>query len=153
MEQDKVNKLSDAGKNVWDEDAPTSSKKVKQEYKESFGQRWEKVRPTKMIVFWFLVATIIVTIIVGFAWGGWVTGGTAQNMVNDAVVQRLAAVCVGQFNQDLQKDQKLTELQGISFYQRDDYVKEQGWATLPGEEGPDSKVADECTKLIVQSGQ
>ena len=62
-------------------------------------------------------------------------------------------MCVGQFNQDPQRDQKLTELQDTSPFQRDDYVTEQGWATMPGEEEPDSKVADGCAKLIVQSGQ
>jgi hypothetical protein len=40
-----------------------------------------------------------------------------------------------------------------SVYQRDDYVIEQGWATMPGEEKPDSKVADACAKLLMQIGQ
>jgi hypothetical protein len=152
MNQDKVSKLSDTKKNVWDEDE-VSSKNVKPEYKPGFGERWNLIRPTKTIVFWSVVATIVLTMIVGFAWGGWITGGTAQKMTNDAVTQRLSLICVGQYNQDPQKDQKLTELQDISSYQRDDYVKEQGWATMPGEANPDNKVADGCAKLIVQSGQ
>jgi hypothetical protein len=152
MEQDKVTKLSDVGKNVWDEDA-TGGKNVKPEYEPSYGERWEKTRPTKTIVFWSVVGAIVLTMIVGFAWGGWVTGGTAQKTTHDAITERLSMICLGQFNQDPQKDQKLTELQDISSYQRDDYVKEQGWATMPGEEEPDSNVADGCAKLIVQSGQ
>jgi hypothetical protein len=90
---------------------------------------------------------------VGFRWGGWVTGGTSQRMTNDAITQRLSSICVGQFNQDPQKDQKLTELKDTSYYQRDDYVKDQGWATMPGEAKPNSKVADECTTLIMRSDQ
>ena len=152
MEQDKVSKFSDVEKNVWDEDA-TSRKNVKPEYKPSYGERWDKTRPTKTIVFWSVVATVVLTMIVGFVWGGWVTGGTAQETTDDAVVQRLSTICLGQFNQDPQKDQKLTELQDTRSYQRDDYVTEQGWATMPGDEKPDSKVANECAKLIVQSGQ
>jgi hypothetical protein len=152
MNQDKVSKLSDAEKNVWAEDK-TSSKNVKPEYKPSFGDRWDGARPTKTIVFWLSVAVIILTMIVGFNWGGWVTGGTAQNMVNDAVVQRLGAVCVGQYNQDLGKTQKLRELQEVKAYRRDDYVKEQGWATMPGEENADNKVADACADLLVQINQ
>jgi hypothetical protein len=74
-------------------------------------------------------------------------------MTIDAVNQRLSMICVGQYNQDPQKDQKLTELQDMRSYQRDDYVTEQGWATMPGEANPDNKVADGCAKLIVQSGQ
>jgi hypothetical protein len=156
MNQDKVSKLSDVEKNVWAE-GKTSSKNVKPEYKPSYGQRWDNVRPTKTIVFWSLAATIILTMIVGFNWGGWVTGGTAQKMgetlAQDAVVQRLAPICVLQFNQDLGKIQKLREFKAAKAYQRDDYVKEQGWATMPGEDEPDRKVADACAKLLVQSSQ
>ncbi len=52
--------------------------------------------------------------IIGFAWGGWVTGSTAQKTAEElsqkAVVARLAPICVEQYNQDPGKDQKLTEL-------------------------------------------
>jgi hypothetical protein len=126
---------------------------VKPAYKLSYGKRWSKTRPTKTIVFWVVVAFMILTMFVGFRWGGWVTGGTSQRMTNDAITQRLSSICVGQFNQDPQKDQKLTELKDTSYYQRDDYVKDQGWATMPGEAKPNSKVADECTTLIMRSDQ
>lgn len=152
MNQDKISRLSDVGENVWDEDE-TGSKNVAPASKPSYGERWGEVRPTKMIVVGISVAVIILTMIVGFNWGGWVTGGTAQGLADDAVVQRLSAVCVGQFNQDPQKDQKLIELNDVSSYQRDNYVTEQGWATMPGEANPDSDVADGCAKLIVQSGK
>jgi len=152
MDQDKISKLSDVAKNVGDEDT-ASSKNVKPAYEPSYGERWNKTRPTKTIVFWSLLAAIILTMIVGFNWGGWITGGTALKITNDAVTERLALICVGQYNQDPQKDQKLTELQGANIYQRDDYVKGQGWATMPGEADADSNVADGCAKLIVQNGQ
>jgi hypothetical protein len=118
-----------------------------------YRQRWDKARATKRVVFGFALAAIVLTLIVGFNWGGWVTGGTAQAMANDAVVQRLASVCVAQFDQDPGNQQKLGELKETSSYQRDDYVMEQGWATIPGEEKPDNKVADACAKLLVQIGQ
>ena len=152
MEQDKVSKLSNAGKNVWDEDGDRS-KKMEQEKKVSLGQKWDKARATKKVVFWFAVAAIILTMIVGFNWGGWVTGGTAQKMTNDAVVQRLSSICVAQFNQDPEKAQKLIEFNETRNYQRDDYVREQGWATMPGEDQPNSKVADACAKQLVQTSQ
>jgi hypothetical protein len=153
MEQDKVTKLSDVKKNVWDEDSGGKRTMEQKKKKVSFGQWWEEARPTKTVVFWSWIASIILTMIIGFAWGGWVTGGTAQKMAEtmagNAVVQRLAPICVVQFNQDPEKDQKLIELQEARAYQRDDYVKDQGWATMPGEEEPDSKVADECAKLLM----
>src|SRR5687767_5998249 len=111
MEQDKVNKVSDVGKNVWD-DAGDRKRTMEQNKKqESFGQRWNHARPTKTIVFWSMAGAIILTMIVGFNWGGWVTGGTAQKMADvmakNAVIQRLVPMCVDQFNQDAEKDQKL----------------------------------------------
>jgi len=122
-----------------------------------YRQRWDRLRPTKTVLFWLCVGSVVGALIVGFNWGGWVTGGSAQDMAvqsgKDAVVQRLAPICVYQFSQDPEKDQKLSELKEKSAYQRDDYVREQGWATMPGEEEPDSKVADECAKLLMQIGQ
>ena len=118
----------------------------------SLGQRWSGARPTKAVVFWLCVASVVVTMIIGFTWGGWVTGGTAREMAKvmaeDAVARRLASICVVRFEQDPGKDQKLKELKEMSTWQRGDSVKKQGWATMPGEKEPDSKVADECAKLL-----
>jgi hypothetical protein len=121
----------------------------------SFGQQWSDVRPTKTLVFWCCVASAVVTMIVGFTWGGWVTGGTARAMAavtgEDAVVKRLAPICVVRFSQDPGKDQKLKAVKDTDSWQRGDYVKKQGWATMPGEQEADSKVADECVKLLISS--
>ena len=99
----------------------------------------------------------IVLAVIGFAWGGWVTGGTAQEMAEElaqkAVVARLAPICVEQFNQDSEKDQKLKKLKETNSWERDDYVGKQGWATMPGEKNPDSKVAKKCAELLVELGQ
>lgn len=153
MEQDKVNKVSDTGKNVWDEDSDRRNTMDQKKKKVSFREWWEETRPTKTIVFWTWIASIVLTMIIGFAWGGWVTGGTAQKMAEvmaaNAVTQRLVPICVDQFNQDPEKEQKLVELKETSSYRRTDYVEDQGWATIPGEDEPDSKVAAECAKLLV----
>jgi len=134
---------------------------VQSNEKVSFGQRWSKAQPTKTVLFWSCVACVVLTMIIGFTWGGWVTGGTAQKMAEEkaekAVVDRLAPICVAQFNQDPGKDQKLKELEETDSWKRRDYVKEQGWATMPGEEKPDDttvrKVADECVSLLIKINQ
>jgi hypothetical protein len=96
---------------------------------------------------------MIVTMIVGFTWGGWVTGGTALKMAEasgeDAVAKRLAPMCVVRFKEDPKKDARLKELKEVSSYEKSDYVKKQGWATMPGEQEPGSRVADECSKLLM----
>lgn len=121
--------------------------------KVSFRERWSAARPTKTVVVWSWVASIIVTMIIGFSWGGWVTGGTARKMADaigeNAVVTRLAPMCVVRFQQDPRKDQKLKELKGISTWEKADYIKKQGWATMPGEREPESRVAEECGKLLM----
>ncbi len=113
---------------------------------------WEEIKPA----LFGAVGGGIVLAIIGFAWGGWVTGGTAQKMAEemaeDAVVARLAPICVEQFSQDLEKDQKLKELKEESSWQRGDYVEKQGWATIPGEEKADRKVAEKCAGILMQLG-
>ena len=130
---------------------------VEQKRKVSFKEWWSDARPTKTAVFWSWIASIVLTMIIGFAWGGWVTGGTAQSlaekMAEDAVVKRLAPMCVVQFKQAPGKDQKLKELEKTDTWQRSEYVEKQGWATMPGEEKPDSKVASECARLLMLIGK
>lgn len=120
----------------------------------SFGQRWNEGRLSKTATFWYWLASIILILILGFNWGGWMTGGSAQALAastaSTAVIQRLTPICVAQFQQDPTKDQKLTELKALSTYQQSDYVAKQGWATMPGEAKPDSKVATACLKLLTQ---
>lgn len=120
----------------------------------SITERWSQWRPTKTLLVWACVGTMVVTIVVGFSWGGWITGGKAQyaaeGMASDAVAKRLAPICVVRFKADPGMAQKLKELNEVSSYEKGDYVKKQGWATMPGEAGPDSRVADECVKLITQ---
>ncbi len=133
------------------------NKGVEQKRKVSFRQWWDEARPTKTVVFWSWVGSVVLTMIIGFAWGGWVTGGTAQKMAEkmaeDAVVKRLAPICVVQFKQAPGKDQKLQELVKTDSWQRSEYVEKQGWATMPGEEKPDSNVASECTRLLMLIGK
>lgn len=117
-------------------------------------QRWDKAKLTKTAAFWVAIGAIVLTLYLGFSRGGWVTSGTAQQMAErasqDAVVERLAPICVAQFNQDPQKDEKLAELQGFnSSYQRARYIKDQGWATMPGSARPDDSVATECAERLM----
>ena len=123
------------------------------EAKRGIGQRWSAARPTKTAVFWAVMASMAFTMILGFTWGGWVTGGTAKKMAEtggeEAVAKRLGPMCVVQFKLDGQKVQKLKGLKETGTWEQTEYVKKQGWATMPGEKEADSKVADECVKLLM----
>ena len=123
--------------------------------KPSVGQRWSDARPTKTALFWSCVASMVLTMIVGFSWGGWVTGGTArataETMAYDAVITRLAPICVLQSGRDPAKAVKLVALKEESSWQRGEYVGKQGWATMPGEQEPDRRVAEICATLLMPS--
>lgn len=119
----------------------------------SYRQRWDEIQVTKTATFWSLVGAVALTMIIGFNWGGWVTGGTAQAMAEqsaqDAVVKRLGPICVAKFQQAAGKEQKLKELEQTDSWKRGEFIEAQGWATIPGETKPDSKVAAECERLLL----
>src|SRR2546427_7992744 len=96
----------------------------------SLGQRWSHARPTKTLVFWSWVATAVVTMIVGFSWGGWVTGGTArataETMTQDAVVKRLAPICVVQSGRDPAEAPEVVAPEKKSPWRAREYGGEQG---------------------------
>jgi hypothetical protein len=102
---------------------------------------------------WSAIGGAIVAMIIGFGWGGWVLGSTSQRaadtMVADALVGRLAPMCVAQFNADAEKDQKLEVLKAKNRWDQDTYVQEQGWATMPYENEPDNMVAQLCVQQIL----
>ena len=95
--------------------------------------------------------------IVGFSWLGWVLESTAnqkaKQMSKEAVIVRLAEICVYQASQDPEKDLRLKELIKGSSWTRGDYVIKQGWSTMAGEEEPESGVADKCAELLLNISQ
>jgi hypothetical protein len=105
------------------------------------------------VLFWSCVASAVLTMIIGFSWGGWVTGGTARqmgaSMAEEAVVKRLAPICVLQAARDPAQGGKLVALKGESTWQQSEYIGKQGWATMPGEGEPDRKVAEACAALLL----
>jgi hypothetical protein len=106
---------------------------------------------------WGAICGAIITMIIGFAWGGWVLGSNSldigEEMAQTAVLGRLAPICVAQFNQDPERDKKLEELKELDSWKRDDYVGKQGWATMPGEKEPDGRIAESCSALIMKNSQ
>jgi hypothetical protein len=77
----------------------------------------------------------------------------AEELAQKAVVARLAPICVEQFNQDSEKDQKLKKLKETDSWKRENYVEEQGWATMPGEKEADNLVAVKCAELLAELGK
>ena len=102
---------------------------------------------------WSAIIGAIVVMIIGFGWGGWVLGSTSQRnadtMVENALIARLAPMCLEQFNSDAEKDRKLKELTAKNRWEREKYVEAQGWATMPFEKEPDSSLTELCVEKIL----
>ena len=97
-------------------------------------------------------AGAIVTMIVGFNWGGWVTGGTAKDMVQksttSAVITALSPICVDKFQHSAEATSNMVELKKVSSYQQGSFIEKGGWATLPGSDNANSAVARACAEML-----
>jgi len=71
-------------------------------------------------------------------------------MAEKAVLDRLVPICVAQFQQDPNREQRLKESKELDSWTRGDYVKERGWATMPGSESLIGGVADECARRLME---
>jgi hypothetical protein len=104
------------------------------------------------LVLWGAVGGAIVLAIVGFNWGGWVTGGAAQAIAKEvaasAVADRLGTICLAQFNRDKAKDQNLKAMKDKDVWDRGRFIETQSWAIMPGDDKPESGVADACAKQL-----
>jgi len=98
------------------------------------------------------VVGAIALAIVGFTWGGWVTGGTAAKNAaatsHDAVVAALAPICVERFRAQPDAVVKTDALMKGSSWDRGNMVEKSGYATMPGSKTADSDVARACAAIL-----
>ena len=77
----------------------------------------------------------IATMIIGFSWGGWTLGSTAKKLATDetrnAIVTIAAPACAEHFANKA-NDEKWAEYQKVDVWRRDTYIKEAGYAAVPG---------------------
>jgi hypothetical protein len=97
---------------------------------------------------WGLIVGAIIAAIVGFAWGGWTTSGSAQTMSDEAVLASRAAICVAQFMKQPNHEEKLKEFEGLSRWGRKkaEFIEEGGWDKMPGQEDAGPAVAQACAE-------
>ncbi|MFH1293273.1 MAG: hypothetical protein ABIJ44_04005, partial [Pseudomonadota bacterium] len=95
---------------------------------------------------WGLICGAIITMIIGFAWGGWLTGGTAREMTGEAVLASQAAICVAQFVKQPNHEEKLKELEKIDSWKRSDFIEKGGWDKMPGQKKAGPQVSQACAK-------
>jgi hypothetical protein len=101
---------------------------------------------------WGMIGGAIAAIVIGFAWGGWVTGGTAEKMetasAEAAVLQAFTPLCVAKAEQQPEKFVALKEKSSWG-NPRVDFVIEAGWVHNV-EEQYRSAVARACAQVVVE---
>jgi hypothetical protein len=118
---------------------------MQQGQKRTLSQRFDDYQASKTVLFWACAGSVIAATIVGFSWGGWTTGGSAQEMAEDSAAQArqelAAVVCVDRFMAAPDVGDQLTALQEIeSSYAQTKFVEEGGWAIIvPASDTTDSK--------------
>lgn len=98
------------------------------------------------------VVGAVAATVIGFSWGGWVTGGSATKQVataaQDATVTALASVCADRFRAQGDATVKIGELSKISSWDRGGFIERSGFAVMPGSKTADSNVARACAESL-----
>ena len=97
---------------------------------------------------WGLICGGIISMIVGFGWGGWTTAATTERISEEAVLASQAAICVAQFVKQPNHEEQLKEIEKVSTWQRDKFIEEGGWDKMPGQKEADYGVARACADGI-----
>ena len=99
---------------------------------------------------WGMVGGGIVAIVIGFAWGGWVTGGAAIQMetasAKAAVILAFTPLCVAKAEQ---QSEKFVALKEESTYKQGDFVVEAGWVDNVSEKYR-AEVAKVCAISLIE---
>ena len=98
----------------------------------------------------------VASIVIGFSWGGWMTGSTANRLAAEradtAVVAALMPVCVEKFLQNSDAQANLAALREISTnWQQGQYLEKGGWATRPGATSSDYELARACAAKLIEA--
>jgi hypothetical protein len=101
----------------------------------NLSQRFQQYQASKTVLFWACAGSVVAATIVGFSWGGWVTGGSARDMAANSAAQArqevAAVVCVDRFMAAPDVGVQLTALKEItSSYAQSKFVQDGGWATI-----------------------
>ena len=94
----------------------------------------------------------VATLIIGFYWGGWVTGGTSREMArksaDTALVAALAPICVDKFQNSDEAAENLLALKKVSVWRQGTFISNGGWAAMPDGGAISTAVADACAAKL-----
>ena len=109
-------------------------------------------KDTKPMI-WGAVIGAAACAILGFTWGGWVTGSTARKdagvAAHNATVVALAPFCADRFRAQGDATARMAELAKASTWERNSVLEKSGFASLPGSKTGDSDIARACVELLL----
>jgi len=115
---------------------------------------WSSYRPSKTLWLWSIVGASALTMVLGFTWGGWTTSGRAQIMTEIAIrddrADLVASVCVHNFVTANDAADNLKSLQAKSSWERDDFIKQGGWAQIAGIDDTVTNATDACADQLMK---
>jgi len=115
-------------------------------------QKWAEYQPQKSTVVWGVIGGSVLTMVVGFMWGGWVTGGTARSMAEEAArashAELASAICVENFQASSQAREHLQELVELSSFRQRQFVESAAWAVLPDGQKLGREAVTLCTERV-----
>jgi hypothetical protein len=130
---------------------------VQQHHDRNQLQWFDQYRASKTVLFWACAGSVVAATVVGFSWGGWVTGGSAQAMAEKAAAgarQEVAVVvCVDRFMAAPDAGVQLTALKAItSSYAQGKFVQDGSWAMIMPTSGSadDRKAAGLCAEELAK---
>lgn len=122
---------------------------------DNIGQRIGAYQPSKTVWFWSTAGAVVATMIIGFTWGGWVTGGAAVDRAEEAaegaVAQLAASICAHRFLEAGDAGVQLAALKEESSYQRNSFIEDGGWVTFAGAEEPVDGAARLCAQQLMDA--
>lgn len=99
---------------------------------------------------WGAIGGAVAAMVIGFAWGGWVTGGKAGIMAatsaETAIVLAFTPLCVAKAQKQLEQ---IVLLKETSTWERGDFVVKAGWVANVSEKYR-SAVADACAATVAE---
>lgn len=120
---------------------------------EGKSETWSEYRPTKKAWFWSVVGASLLTMVLGFTFGGWMTAGGASVIRDQAVrtarAELISNICVHNFVSAANAADNLKELKSKSSWERDDFITDGGWASIDGLVSPVPNAADSCAKALI----
>ena len=106
---------------------------------------------------WGVAGGALLTLIVGFYFGGWQTTSAANRMANELsdkkVIAALAPFCVDRFRTSADATQSAELLKFTSDYERGSFLEKAGYTNLPGSKESNWGVGRACGDLLAAAAK